>query len=158
MENGLRMKYIRHMKKSCLLLAFFITGLASAGINDGLLFYASFDKTVEPEVALGARTVKAGDVRTVPGKTGGAALLDGSSGLVYTVPGNIEMDRGTAALWARADTDMASDGYNFSLIRAQHLALNKIGRKLFFMTGNNVEGVGFKWDYGLMNQEFHCHL
>lgn len=154
MENGLRMKYIRHMKKSCLLLAFFITGLASAGINDGLLFYASFDKTVEPEVALGARTVKAGDVRTVPGKTGGAALLDGSSGLVYTVPGNIEMDRGTAALWARADTDMASDGYNFSLIRAQHLALNKIGRKLFFMTGNNVEGVGFKWDYGLMNQEF----
>ena len=119
-----------------------------AGLRDGLLFYAPFEDGTEPEIAGGAKTSNSG-LGEVPGKVGMGVLSEGA-GILYNNVGNLNLARGTVAFWVKPEVDFKNLEKPAILFRAVHLAfVYQPHGRAFFMTGNVVPKVGFKWDYSL---------
>ncbi|MEI6501908.1 MAG: hypothetical protein WCP21_12880, partial [Armatimonadota bacterium] len=102
------------MHLRCLALALLPLVATPAFAATGVTFYASFDHSVIPEVALGGRRPikvvgfaadRAGTGKVVPspkngtGKFGGGLVLDGSSYVEYPAGANLGARASTIALW-----------------------------------------------------------
>lgn len=137
------------MKRKMLIALLAFCGIAlSAGIRDGLIFYAPFEDGTEPEIAGGAKTSNNG-LKEVPGKVGRGVLSNGS-GVLYNNVGNFNVARGTVAFWVKPEVDFKDLKKSAILFRAVHLAfVYQPHGRAFFMTGKVVPNVGFKWDYSL---------
>lgn len=102
-------KTIGNMKLSILLSLMVVVVGAAAGMDNGLLFYASFDGNLEADVAVGEakpKEVLTEEVEFVPGVKGMAAR----GSFRYPSANNISPDSGTIAFWARKVNWHANDG------------------------------------------------
>lgn len=75
---------------------------SGAGVTEGLLLYAPMDGS-ETAVVGNGKPVRQQKLKLVPGKFGQAVRLEGSAKLAYPGKGNIDLFRGTAAMWVRKD-------------------------------------------------------
>ncbi|MEM6884984.1 MAG: LamG-like jellyroll fold domain-containing protein [Verrucomicrobiota bacterium] len=133
---------------SLLLLLLFHPATVSASLTEGLLFYLSGDQGSEQaDWAMGKIEKQAGDATSVKGKVG-QALQPGKKRLTFQEPANFKHAQGTVAFWTDLDADVGEgEPSHFS---ATHFVIKHLKGKsrLVFMTGDFVEGQGFKWDYG----------
>ena len=82
--------------------------------ND-ILFYASFDKGFDADVArAGSAAALNGKPELVEGHIGKALLFENqASGVLYTAKGNVNAKQGTIAFWVSADNWKGDDGNVF---------------------------------------------
>lgn len=76
--------------------------VSGADVMEGLLFYAPMDGS-ETAVIGNGKPVRQEKLQLVPGKFGQAVRLEGGAKLAYPGKGNIDLFRGSAAMWVRKD-------------------------------------------------------
>lgn len=81
-----------------------------AALSDGLRFYASFDRGVEPDYAFGSPRLRdqAQGVELVEGRVGRALRLPDcaqTTAVTFAGPGNLHRPRGSVAFWVRPTWD-----------------------------------------------------
>jgi hypothetical protein len=96
-------------------------GTARADVETQPIFYASFDKNVIADQAIGDETPLANQATRVvrEGRKGGAAFLDIGSILAFDAGGNLYGGRGTMSLWWKLDEPLGR--IPFSIVRVSQL-------------------------------------
>ncbi|MEM6884983.1 MAG: LamG domain-containing protein [Verrucomicrobiota bacterium] len=140
------MKYICAL---CCLFVFVLTPVTHASeIGQGLLFYLSGEQgDARADTAQGMMDKQSGSAEQVAGKAG-QALKPGPDNLSFQQAGNLNHAHGTLAFWSNLDVSV--DGEEPNYFSAIHFVIKHLKGKarIVFMTGKDLPGQGFKWDYG----------
>ncbi|MCE5237679.1 LamG domain-containing protein [bacterium] len=138
----------------CLCLA---TALAWPLDQGDVLFYAPFDGTVTPALAVGDKTPRtAGQPTFQSGKHGQAVVCqDKQFGLSYAAPGNLNPQHGSLSLWVAPVAWRHGDGrnHNFMVLRGEpsYLLYTYISLPTYFLQlegGNPRVGTEVDWQPG----------
>ena len=71
--------------------------------NDGIIFYASFDKSFDADVAKGDKTASIkGKGKLVEGRLGKGYMQDSPGSITFSSPDNLNGAEGTVAFWVKS--------------------------------------------------------
>jgi hypothetical protein len=137
-----------------LLLA--LTGLLRAAessrVTDDLIFFDSFDKALSPECFAGNGNVT-GQLPSGGGRLKNCVRFSTTDGISIPSKLNLDQSVGSLSFWLKPDPSLldrtAENGQKlFSLLNSNfQLVANPKDRVMFFMTGTQLPGHDFEWDY-----------
>lgn len=121
---------------------------AQSDLTHGRTFYCSWDHALKPDIAAGTESWT-GDYTPADGHQANALKITDKP-VNYMPNGNFSRDQGTLTLWFKLDAQSKSD--RMAIISATNFRFQiyRSKNQVFFMTGTQLPGSDFKWDYSLL--------
>lgn len=150
---------------SIVLIINILCGEAFSALPHPSLYISFDDKTAEPVIASGSRN-HSGPANFTNGVLNCGWISDGTP-LQYKAPINLNVTCGTLSLWfypTKSIETNGSENANLVDIPKSNFRLMINPTHFFFMTGNQLPGQDFKWDYktqvrsSLFNQNSWNHI
>jgi len=113
-----------------------------------LLFLARFDENPLPQIGAGAPSI-AGTPAYEEARFGRGIRLPGGAGLSYPTAGNLQLDAGTIAFWARLPETYPtnSTGRNYLIAASAHAGEGPVYTGTLALRRDRLGGSAARWDF-----------